>query len=51
MESDVPGLSLNLPEQGKGMAGANPTPLKVEQPGKFDAGGMRAPDELDARLK
>ena len=45
------GLSLNLPEQGKGMAGANPTPLKVEQPGKFDAGGMRAPDELDARLK
>jgi len=44
------GWSLNLPEQGKGMAGAQPAPLKASAPSvAFDRVGIGAPAELDKR--
>lgn len=46
------GWSLNLPEQGKGMAGAVPGPLKAPAPpaAVFDRSGIGAPAELDKRI-
>ena len=45
------GWSLNLPEQGKGMAGARPGPLKAPAPAAaFDRTGIGAPPELDKRI-
>jgi parallel beta-helix repeat protein len=45
------GWSLNLTEQGKGLAAAQPGPLAVAAPaGEFDRSGIGAPAELDARL-
>jgi parallel beta-helix repeat protein len=45
------GWSLNLPAQGKGMAGAQPGPLKAPAaPAAFDRTGIGAPAELDKRL-
>lgn len=46
------GWSLNLPEQGKGMAGARPGPLKAPAPpaAAFDRSGIGAPAELDKRI-
>lgn len=47
----IQGWSLNLPELGKGMAGANPGPLQAPPPaGTFDRTGIGAPAELEARL-
>ena len=47
------GWSLNLPEQGKGMAGARPGPLKAPAPAPvaFDRTGIGAPPELDKRIR
>lgn len=46
------GWSLNLPAQGKGMAGAQPGPLKAPAPAKtpFDRTGIGAPAALDKRI-
>ena len=46
------GWSLNLPEQGKGMAGARPGPLKAPAPAPvaFDRTGIGAPPGLDKRI-
>jgi parallel beta-helix repeat protein len=45
------GWTLNLPEAGKGLGGANPTPLAAPAPaGEFDRSGIGAPAELDARI-
>ncbi|MEP0392217.1 MAG: parallel beta-helix domain-containing protein [Erythrobacter sp.] len=45
------GWSLNLTEQGKGLADANPSPLSVPAPeAEFDRSGIGAPAELDARI-
>ena len=45
------GWSLNLTEQGKGLSGANPTPLAAPTPAAdFDRSGIGAPAELDARI-
>lgn len=46
------GWTLNLPEQGKGMAGARPGPLKAPAPpaAAFDRRGIGAPAELDQRI-
>jgi parallel beta-helix repeat protein len=46
------GWTLNLPEQGKGMAGARPGPLKAPAPpaAAFDRRGIGAPAELDKRI-
>ncbi len=48
----TPGWNLNLPEQGKGMAGARPGPLKAPTPpaAPFDRSGIGAPAELDMRI-
>ncbi len=45
------GWTLNLPEAGKGLEGANPGPLTAPVPqGDFDREGIGAPAELDARI-
>ena len=45
------GWSLNLPQQGKGMEGAQPGPLKAPAPpAAFDRSGIGAPAELDKRI-
>lgn len=45
------GWSLNLTEQGKGLGGANPSPLKAQPPASaFDRSGIGAPPELDDRI-
>jgi hypothetical protein len=45
------GWSLNLTEQGKGLAAAKPGPLTVDAPkGAFDRTGIGAPAALDERL-
>lgn len=45
------GWSLNLPEQGKGMAGARPGPLTAPAPAdSFDRTGIGAPANLDKRI-
>jgi len=45
------GWSLNLTEQGKGLGGANPSPLMVPAPeADFDRSGIGAPPELDERI-
>ncbi|MHA7819041.1 MAG: parallel beta-helix domain-containing protein [Erythrobacter sp.] len=45
------GWSLNLTEQGKGLDGANPSPLVAPAPaGEFDRSGIGAPAELDERI-
>jgi len=50
-EATTPGWSLNLPEQGKGTSMAQPSLLNVPEPeGEFDATGIGAPAELDARI-
>ena len=47
----VPGWSLNLTEQGKGLTGANPSPLSAPQPvGAFDQTDIGAPPELEDQL-
>lgn len=49
--SGIEGWSLNLPELGKGMADATPSPLKAPPPrGDFDRTGIGAPAALEARL-
>ena len=51
LASGTRGWSLNLPEQGKGMAGAQPGPLKAPAPvAAFDRTGIGAPAELDKRI-
>ena len=48
---DIPGWTLNLTEQGKGLGGANPAPLTPETGIKaWDMSGIGAPAELEARL-
>ncbi|MCA0904161.1 parallel beta-helix domain-containing protein [Qipengyuania aquimaris] len=45
------GWSLNLPEAGKGLGGAQPGLMAVDAPAdSFDRSGIGAPAELDARL-
>ena len=45
------GWSLNLPEAGKGLGGAQPGLMTVDAPAdSFDRNGIGAPAELDARL-
>lgn len=45
------GWSLNLTSQGKGLEGANPSPLNVSAPAsEFDRTGIGAPAELEARI-
>ncbi|MFU7527838.1 parallel beta-helix domain-containing protein [Qipengyuania sp. ASV99] len=45
------GWSLNLAEPGKGLGGAQPSPLTVPEPaGEFDRSGIGAPAELDERI-
>jgi hypothetical protein len=45
------GWSLNLTEQGKGLAAAQPSPLNVpEAETAFDRSGIGAPPELDDRI-
>lgn len=47
----IAGWNLNLPEQGKGMAGAAPSPLRAPPPEEiFAREGIGAPAELEARL-
>lgn len=47
----IAGWNVNLPEQGKGMAGAQPGPLQAPPPeGTFDRTGIGAPAALEARL-
>lgn len=49
--SGVTGWSLNLPEVGKGMGGAQPAPLAVPTPTySFTDASVGAPAELEARL-
>jgi parallel beta-helix repeat protein len=49
--SGTQGWSLNLPEQGEAMAGAQPGPLKAPAPAAaFDRSGIGAPPELDKRI-
>ncbi|KEO90901.1 hypothetical protein EH31_07640 [Erythrobacter longus] len=48
---DTAGWSLNLTEQGKGLSGANPSPLNAPAPeAEFDRSEIGAPAELDARI-
>ena len=45
------GWTLNLPEAGKGLGGAQPGPMSVGAPqAVFNREGIGAPAELDARL-
>ncbi|EAQ29424.1 hypothetical protein NAP1_01590 [Erythrobacter sp. NAP1] len=45
------GWTLNLPEPGKGVAGASPAPLSVPVPtAEFDRSGIGAPPELEERI-
>lgn len=49
---DLKGWSVNLTEQGTGMAAARPGPLEVEAPGQpISTEGWGASAELEARLK
>lgn len=49
--SGISGWTLNLTEQGKGMAGATPAPLQAPPPSeRFPTEGIGAPAELEARL-
>ncbi len=48
----IAGWNLNLPEQGKGMVGANPGPLQAPPPEeRFKREGIGAPAQLEARLE
>ncbi|WP_298302031.1 parallel beta-helix domain-containing protein [uncultured Erythrobacter sp.] len=47
----IPGWTLNLPEQGKGLGGANPAPLDAKTaPEDWDKSGVGAPTELETRI-
>lgn len=51
VSGDAPGWSLNLTEQGTGLAAAQPSPLAAPAPeAEFDRNGIGAPAELEARL-
>ena len=51
VDPEIPGWALNLPEQGKGMAGATPAPFQAPPPaGAFTREGIGAPAELETRL-
>ena len=48
---EAPGWTLNLTEQGKGLADAQPSPLSAPAPeSAFDGAGIGAPAELEARI-
>lgn len=52
VHSDLKGWSLNLTEQGKGMAGVQPGPLEAARPEQpISTEGWGASAELEARLK
>ncbi|RXZ66362.1 parallel beta-helix domain-containing protein [Pelagerythrobacter rhizovicinus] len=52
VDADLRGWSLNLTEQGKGMAGAQPGPLEAAAPGQpISTEGWGASAELEARLR